>query len=54
VDLMEAMRYKGGAPNAVKVLWLAGGNQVWDRVNGYQLPIRGAATWFDDPTCRSR
>jgi hypothetical protein len=48
LDLMEAMRYKGGDPNAVKVLWLAGGNQTWGAVNGHKVPIHGAATWFDE------
>ena len=28
LDLMEAMRYKGGDPHAPKILWLAGGNQT--------------------------
>ena len=50
LDLMEAMRYKGGGPDAVKVLWLAGGNQKWGMVNGYKLPVRGAATWLDEGT----
>jgi hypothetical protein len=50
LDLMEAMRYKGGGPDSVKVLWLAGGNQTWGTVNGYHLPVRGAATWFDEGT----
>lgn len=50
LDLMEAMRYKGGDPAAVKVLWLAGGNQQWGTVDGYKLPIRGAATWLDEGT----
>jgi hypothetical protein len=48
LDLMEAMRYKGGDPNAVKILWFAGGNQIWGTVNSYQIPIRGGATWFDE------
>jgi hypothetical protein len=48
LDLMEVMRYKGGDPNAAKILWFAGGNQTWGLVNGYQLPIRGGATWFDE------
>jgi hypothetical protein len=50
LDLMEAMRYKGEDPNAAKVLWLAGGNQTWGEVNGFQLPVRGAATWLDEGT----
>jgi hypothetical protein len=50
LDMMEAMRYKGGAPNSVKVLWLAGGNQAWGEVSGYTVPIRGAATWLDEGT----
>jgi hypothetical protein len=50
LDLMEAMRFKGDGPEAVKVLWLTGGNQEWGAVNGYTLPVRGAATWLDEGT----
>jgi hypothetical protein len=50
VELMEAMRYKGGDPNAAKVLWLAGSNQSWGAVSGFPLPARGSATWLDEGT----
>lgn len=48
MNLMETMRYKGEVQT--KTLWLAGDpqNRSWGRVNGYLVPIIGAATWYDE------
>jgi Family of unknown function (DUF6544) len=46
VQFFESMRYKT-QEDPVKYLWI---NEVgvWGEVNGYQVPNRGAVTWFDE------